>query len=33
MWMTPSGRHTAGITEQPEEYARRVGEFLEQALR
>jgi hypothetical protein len=30
--MIPGGRHTAGITEQPEEYGRRVGEFLEQSL-
>jgi hypothetical protein len=32
VWMIPGGRHTAGIAEQPEEYARRVGEFLALAL-
>lgn len=32
VWMVPSGRHTAGISERPQEYAQRVGEFLSQAL-
>jgi len=30
MW--PEGKHTAAITEQPEEYAERVGDFFAQAL-
>jgi len=32
IWMVPEGEHTAAIVEQPEEYARRVGDFFAQKL-
>ena len=32
IWMVPEGKHTAAITDQPEEYAERVGDFFAQAL-
>ncbi len=32
LWMIPGGKHTAGITERPQEYATRVGEFFAQTL-
>jgi pimeloyl-ACP methyl ester carboxylesterase len=28
VWLIPQGEHTAGLTERPQEYAQRVGEFL-----
>jgi hypothetical protein len=32
LWMIPGGKHTAGITEHPQEYATRVGQFFAQTL-
>jgi fermentation-respiration switch protein FrsA (DUF1100 family) len=32
LWMVPGGEHTGGLTEQPQEYAQRVGTFFAQAL-
>jgi pimeloyl-ACP methyl ester carboxylesterase len=32
LWMVPDGEHTAGLSEMPREYARRVGDFFAQTL-